>query len=313
MHEMKDNHINIVSTPLPTREGQGGGSSIIRLGKRNSLEVLREVDFGLYLDAGAVGDVLLPQRYVPKGTKVGDVIDVFLYLDAEERLVATTEQPLVEVGQFACLEVSWVNEFGAFLNWGLMKDLFCPFREQKMKMQQGRRYLIYCYIDPITYRIVASAKLEKFLSKEHPTYASGDEVEALVQQQTDLGMKVIVDGKYSGLLFQNEIFQPLHMGDRVRAYVKQVRPDDKIDLKLQRHFGKLRVTDFSAQLLAYLQRQPSGYCPLHDKSDAEDIYRTFGVSKKTFKRGVGDLYKQRLITIGDEGLQLTEEGRQISD
>ena len=285
----------------------------IRLGKRNRLEVLRAVDFGLYLDAGAVGDVLLPQRYVPEGTKVGDVVDVFLYLDGEERLVATTEQPLIEVGQFASLEVSWVNEFGAFLNWGLMKDLFCPFREQKMKMQQGRHYLVYCYIDPITYRIVASAKLEKFLSKDNPPYASGDEVEALVQQQTDLGLKVIVDGKYSGLLFQNEIFQPLHMGDRVRAYVKQVRPDGKIDLKLQRHFGKLRVTDFSAQLLAYLQRQPSGYCPLHDKSDAEDIYRTFGVSKKTFKRGVGDLYKQRLITIGDEGLQLTDEGRQISD
>ncbi|MCR4613562.1 MAG: GntR family transcriptional regulator [Bacteroidaceae bacterium] len=279
---------------------------MIRLGKRNSLTVLREVDFGLYLDAGEIGDVLLPRRYVPEGTKEGDVLDVFLYLDAEERLVATTEQPLVEVGQFACLEVSWVNEYGAFLNWGLMKDLFCPFREQKQKMQQGRKYLVYCYIDPITYRIVASAKIEKFLSKERPDYASGDEVEALIQQPTDLGLKAVVDGKYSGLLFHNEIFQPLHVGDRVTAYVKQVRPDGKIDLKLQRHFGKLRVTDFSAQLLDYLRRQPEGYCPLGDKSDADDIYRTFGVSKKTFKRGVGDLYKQRLITIGDDGLRLIE-------
>ena len=286
-------------------------SKMIRLGKRNRLQVLRAVDFGLYLDAGEIGDVLLPNRYVPEGAKEGDVLDVFLYLDGEERLVATTEQPLVEVGQFAYLEVSWVNEYGAFLNWGLMKDLFCPFREQKQKMKQGRKYLIYCYIDPITYRIVASAKIEKFLSKEMPPYASGDEVEALVQQPTEIGLKAIVDGRYSGLLFQNEVFQPLHAGDRVTAYVKQVRPDGKIDLKLQRHFGKLRITDFSAQLLDYLRRQPEGYCPLGDKSDADDIYSTFGVSKKTFKRGVGDLYKQRLITIGDDGLRLTEKGREM--
>lgn len=284
-------------------------SKMIRLGKRNRLQVVREVDFGLYLDAGEIGDVLLPSRYVPEGAKEGDVLDVFLYLDGEERLVATTEQPLVEVGQFACLEVSWVNEYGAFLNWGLMKDLFCPFREQKQKMKQGRKYLIYCYIDPITYRIVASAKVEKFLSKERPDYASGDEVEALVIQPTEIGLKAVVDGKYSGLLFRNEIFQPLHIGDRVTAYVKQVRDDGKIDLKLQRHFGKLRITDFSAQLLDYLRRQPEGYCPLGDKSDADDIYSTFGVSKKTFKRGVGDLYKQRLITIDDDGLRLTDKGR----
>ena len=307
-----DNDKQILSTPLLAREGQGGESPVIRLGKRNRLTVLRAVDFGLYLDAGEVGDVLLPQRYVPEGAKEGDVLDVFLYLDGEERLVATTEQPLVEVGQFALLEVSWVNEFGAFLNWGLMKDLFCPFREQRQKMQQGRKYLIYCYIDPVTYRIVASAKVDKFLSKERPAYSSGDEVEALIQQPTDIGLKAIVDGRFSGLLFRNEVFQPLHVGDRVRAFVKQVRPDGKIDLKLQRHFGKLRITDFSAQLLTFLQRQPPGYCPLGDKSDAEDIYNTFGVSKKTFKRGVGDLYKQRLVTIDDDGLRLTDKGRAAS-
>ena len=307
-----DNDQQILSTPLLAREGQGGESPVIRLGKRNRLTVLRAVDFGLYLDAGEVGDVLLPQRYVPEGAKEGDVLDVFLYLDGEERLVATTEQPLVEVGQFALLEVSWVNEFGAFLNWGLMKDLFCPFREQRQKMQQGRKYLIYCYIDPVTYRIVASAKVDKFLSKERPAYSSGDEVEALIQQPTDIGLKAIVDGRFSGLLFRNEVFQPLHVGERVRAFVKQVRPDGKIDLKLQRHFGKLRITEFSAQLLTFLQRQPQGYCPLGDKSDAEDIYNTFGVSKKTFKRGVGDLYKQRLVTIDDDGLRLTDKGRAAS-
>ena len=281
----------------------------IRLGRRNRLTVVRAVDFGLYLDAGEIGDVLLPQRYVTDDMQVGDVLDVFLYLDSEERLVATTDQPLVEVGEFACLQVSWVNEYGAFLDWGLMKDLFCPFREQKQKMQQGRRYLIYCYIDPITYRIVASAKVEKFLSKERPPYSGGDEVAALIQQPTELGLKAIFDGCYSGLLFHNEIFQPLRVGDRVRAWVKQVRPDGKIDLKLQQHFGHLRVTDFSAQLLGYLQQQPDGHCPLGDKSDADDIYRTFGVSKKTFKRGVGDLYKRHFLTIEPDGLHLTEQGR----
>jgi predicted RNA-binding protein (virulence factor B family) len=282
---------------------------MIRLGKRNRLEVLREVDFGMYLDAGEVGDVLLPKRYIPEGTKVGDIVDVFLYLDSEERLVATTEYPLVEVNEFAYLEVKWTNEYGAFLDWGLMKDLFCPFKEQKMRMIQGKKYLIYCYIDRITYRIVASAKLEKFLSKERPPYQSGDSVESIIQQKTDLGMKAIVDQRYSGLIFQNEIFQPLHTGDRVTAFVKQVREDGKIDLKLQKYFGKKRITDFSEQLLNYLQVQPDGFCPLHDKSDAEDIYNTFGVSKKTFKRGVGDLFKHHYITIEDNGVRLTDEGR----
>lgn len=280
---------------------------MIKLGKRNELEVLREVDFGMYLDAGEVGDVLLPKRYIPEGTKPGDMVDVFLYLDNEERLVATTEHPLVEVNEFAFLEVKWVNEFGAFLDWGLMKDLFCPFREQKQKMQQGRRYLVYCYIDPVTYRIVASAKLEKFLSDEQPPYQSGDEVQALIQQKTNLGLKAIVDGRFKGLLFDNEIFQPLHTGDRVTAFVKQVRPDGKIDLKLQRFFGKKRITTFSDQLLQYLKDSPGGFCPLHDKSEAEEIYNTFGVSKKTFKRGVGDLYKQHLITLEPEGIRLIHQ------
>ena len=282
---------------------------MIRLGKRNRLEVLREVDFGMYLNAGEVGDVLLPKRYIPQGTKVGDIVDVFLYLDNEERLVATTEYPLVEVNEFAYLEVKWTNEYGAFLDWGLMKDLFCPFKEQKMRMVQGKKYLIYCYIDRITYRIVASAKLEKFLSRKQPPYRSGDAVEVIIQQKTELGMKAIVDQRYSGLIFQNEIFQPLHTGDRLTAFVKQVREDGKIDLKLQKYFGKKRVTDFSEQLLNHLIVQHDGFCPLHDKSEAEDIYNTFGVSKKTFKRGVGDLYKHRYITIEDNGIRLTPEGR----
>jgi predicted RNA-binding protein (virulence factor B family) len=285
----------------------------IRLGKNNRLEILRSVEHGMYLDAGEVGDVLLPKRYIPADAQVGDFIDVFLYLDADERLIATTEQPLVQVGQFAFLDVKWTNEFGAFLDWGLMKDLFCPFREQRRKMEIGRSYLIYCYIDPKTYRIVASAKVDKFLSEDMPEYQSGDEVDIIIQQPTELGMKAIVDNRYSGMIFHNEIFQPLSVGQRLRAYVKQVRPDGKIDLKLQRHFGKLRVTDFSAQLLGYLRAQPAGFCPLHDKSDAQDIYETFGVSKKTFKRGVGDLLKHGFVTLPEDGgIQLTPEGMMAS-
>lgn len=280
----------------------------IQLGRRNQLEVLREVDFGLYLDGGEMGDILLPQRYVAEGTKVGDILDVFLYLDSEERLVATTQHPLVEVGQFAYLEVSWVNQYGAFLNWGLMKDLFCPFREQKMRMLQGNKYIIYCYVDEQTSRIVASAKVEKFLSKERPAYQPGDSVEALIQQKTDLGFKAIIDGRHSGLIYQNELFRELHTGDSVKAYVKQVRPDGKLDIALQQQ-GQQNVTDFARQLFQYIFESDEGFCPFHDKSDAEDIYAEFKVSKKTFKKAVGDLYKRHLITIEPDGLRLTFEGR----
>ena len=280
----------------------------IQLGRRNQLEVLREVDFGLYLDGGEMGDILLPQRYVAEGTKVGDILDVFLYLDSEERLVATTQHPLVEVGQFAYLEVSWVNQYGAFLNWGLMKDLFCPFREQKMRMLQGNKYIIYCYVDEQTSRIVASAKVEKFLSKERPAYQPGDCVEALIQQKTDLGFKAIIDGKHSGLIYQNELFRELHTGDSVKAYVKQVRPDGKLDIALQQQ-GQQNVTDFARQLFQYIFESDEGFCPFHDKSDAEDIYAEVKVSKKTFKKAVGDLYKRHLITIEPDGLRLTSEGR----
>ena len=280
----------------------------IRLGKRNQLTVLREVDFGVYLDGGDIGDVLLPKRYVPNECKVGDVVDVFLYLDSEERLIATTEHPLVEVGQFAYLEVKWINQFGAFLDWGLMKDLFCPFKEQKMRMQQGKKYVVYCYIDTLTSRIVASAKVEKFFSKEPPLYQVGDTVEVMIQQKTDLGFKVIVEGRYGGLIYQNELFRDIHTGDILSAYVKTIRPDGKLDITLQ-HQGMQHVVDFSEQLYLYLQKDENGFCPYHDKSPAEDIYSVFKVSKKTFKKAVGDLYKRNIIVLKPNGLYLTDQGK----
>ena len=271
------------------------------------MKVLRMVDFGAYLDAGDIGEILLPNRYVPEGCKVGDEVNVFVYLDSEERLVATTQKSLVEVNHFACLEVKWVNEHGAFLDWGLMKDLFCPFKEQKQKMQVGYKYVVYAYIDAVTYRIVASAKLEKFISNERPPYSKGDEVDIIVCQKTDLGFKVIVDEKFYGMLFDKDVFKPLRKGDRMKAYIKQVRPDDKIDVVLQNESGRELVEGFAERLLQELFASEGGCLPYHDKTDADEIYRAFGVSKKTFKRAVGDLYKRNLITLSDSGIELRKK------
>lgn len=276
----------------------------IKLGKFNQLEVVKKVDFGIYLDGGEEGEVLLPTRYVPEDCAVGDILNVFLYLDMEERLIATTLVPYVQVGEFAYLEVAWVNQYGAFLNWGLMKDLFVPFREQKMKMQVGRKYMIHAHLDDESFRIVASAKVERYLSKEKPEYAAGDEVDILVWQKTDLGFKAIIDNKYSGLLYENEIFTPLSAGMQLKAYVKQVREDGKVDLMLQKP-GFAKVGDFSKTLLDYLREQ-GGRIALTDKSPAEEIYEVFGVSKKTFKKGVGDLYKKRLISLQDDAIVLVK-------
>jgi len=274
----------------------------IELGKFNQLEVVKQVDFGMYLDGGEEGEILLPTRYVPEDCKVGDWLNVFLYLDNEERLIATTLTPLVQVGEFACLEVSWVNQFGAFLNWGLMKDLFVPFSEQKMKMQVGNKYVIHAYIDDESFRIVASAKVDRYLSKEKAPYQPGEEVNILIWQKTDLGFKAIIENMYSGLLYDSEIFQTLHTGDRLKAYIKQVREDGKIDLILQKP-GFEKVDDFSKTLYHYIADH-GGRIGLNDKSPAEEIYDVFGVSKKTFKKAVGDLYKKRLILLHEDGIEL---------
>lgn len=278
---------------------------MIELGHYNRLRVIKEVEFGLYLDGGDDGEILLPKRYVPEQVKPGDELEVFLYLDNEERLVATTQQPLVQVGEFACLEVAWVNQYGAFLHWGLMKDLFVPFSEQKMKMEVGKRYVIHAHLDDESFRIVASAKVERYLSKEKADFQPGQEVDILIWQKTDLGFKAIIENQYGGLLYEDEIFQPIHMGMKLKAYVKQVREDGKIDLMLQRP-GMAKVTDFSQTLLAYI-RQQGGSITLCDKTPAEEIYAAFGVSKKTFKKAVGDLYKKRLVRLLPDGIEYCGE------
>lgn len=277
---------------------------MIQLGKMNKMTVVKTVDFGVYLDGGEeAGEILLPTRYVPEGCQPGDEVEVFLYLDQEERLIATTLVPKVQVGQFAYLKVNWVNQFGAFLDWGLMKDLFVPFREQKMKMQQDRSYIVYVYIDEESYRIVGTAKVDRYLKHPEPgRYAPGDEVELLIQQKTDLGFKAIVDNQYTGLLYDNEVFRPLHTGNVVKGYIKNVREDGKIDLELQNQHGQASVLGFAQQLHEYLKAH-GGYTPLNDKSDSAEIYAEFGVSKKVFKRAVGDLYKHRIVTL-DDGITL---------
>lgn len=274
----------------------------IKLGEYNRLTIVKTVDFGLYLDGGDEGEILLPSRYVPKDYQIGDELDVFLYLDSEERLVATTEKPLAQVGDFAYLEVAWVNEYGAFLHWGPMKDLFCPFREQKMRMEIGESYVVFVHIDKESYRIVASAKVEHYLQKDFPPYVAGDEVDLLIWQKSDLGFKVIIDNRYQGLVYEDQVFKRIHTGDRMRGYISRVREDGKLDVTLQ-PTGYEQARVFSDTLLQYL-KDHGGVCDLGDKSDAEVIKRRFQVSKKTFKKAVGDLYRRRLITITEQGIRL---------
>ena len=284
----------------------------LQIGRTCQLKVNRQVEFGFYLDGGEqYGEVLLPNGEIRPDIDVhiGEPLEVFLYLDTQERIVATTHMPLAQVGDFAYLEVAWVNNFGAFLHWGPLKDLFVPFREQKMKMMKGHSYIVHVHLDPATYRIMASAKVEHFLSQDFPPYRTGDQVELLIWQKTDLGLKAIVDGRYGGLLYDTQMFRSLRTGDRVKGYISQVRPDGKLDLSLQCP-GQRGVEDFSAQLLRHLQMN-GGQTPLGDKSPAEEVYALFGVSKKVFKKAVGDLYRQRLIEISDTGIRLTPQGKSI--
>ena len=267
---------------------------MLRLGDYNTLRIVKIVDFGLYLDGGEEGEILLPQRYVTKDMHIGDKIEVFLYLDQEERPVATTERPYAKVGEFAYLEVAWVNQFGAFLKWGLMKDLFCPFREQKKRMEQGHSYIVYIKVDEDSYRLMATAKVDKYLTTP----------EDLTHGIPDLGFKAIVDNKYQGQIYENQIFRPLHSGDRLTGYIDHVRQDGKIDLTLQ-PTGRQHTLDFEEVLLRYLYEN-DGFCNLGDKSPAELIYDRFQVSKKAFKKAIGDLYKRRLIVIEEEGFRLVK-------
>jgi predicted RNA-binding protein (virulence factor B family) len=275
---------------------------MVNIGKYNTLEVVKQLDFGIYLDGGEKGEILMPKRYVPANCQIGDKIEVFIYLDSEDRLIATSDKPFATVGEFAFLKVKSVDKIGAFLDWGLMKDLLVPFREQKMKMIAGRKYLVYIYIDSESQRIAATAKIDKFLDNVPPAYEIGQEVDLIIDNETELGYNAIINQLHKGMLYHNELFEYLEPGMQMKGFIKKVREDDKIDLSLY-PIGYQRVEGVLQDVL-YRLKEAGGYLAVTDKTEAEAIYNTFGMSKKTFKKALGSLYKQRLIVIEENGIRL---------
>lgn len=272
------------------------------IGQFNTLNVIAIKDVGAYLDAGDLGEVLLPNRFVPENCQINSSITVFLYNDTADRLVATTEKALAQVGEFVSLKVVQVNKMGAFLDWGLPKDLLVPYNEQHSEMEVGKYYLVRVFLDQLTDRVVASSKLDKFVDIWPAEYKQGDKVKLIIGGKTDLGFKAIVNNLHWGLLYDNEIFQPLRIGKQVEGYIKQVRLDGRLDLMLSRGV-KNKVNDFADKLIQHLEKN-DGFSPLHDKSAPDLIQRTLGVSKKTFKATVGNLMKNGLLTIEKEGIRL---------
>ncbi len=276
---------------------------MLKLGQYNKLKVVKNVDFGLYLDGGDGVEILLPSRYVEGTAKLGDELEVFVYNDSEERLIATTEHPFATVGQFAYLQVVDVNPVGAFLDWGLpYKNILVPFREQNVRMQNGALYLVYIYVDETTNRIVASSKIEKFIGNKFPEYRHGEKVKILGYAHTPLGYKCIVDDLYHGMLYHNELYKPLELGVELVAYVKTVRDDGKIDLTLE-PYVTTRIPVLSDEILQRLH-DAGGRLDISDKSSPEEIKAMFHCSKKDFKKAIGALYKERSITLGDGFIRL---------
>lgn len=277
---------------------------MIKIGNYNILRIARFVDFGAYLADDDNNEVLLPSRYVPDDAAVGDEIEVFVYTDSEDRIVAVTDRPYAQVGEFAFLQVAEVNRFGAFLEWGVPKHLFVPFSEQRPRMQAGGIYPVYLYLDHITKRVVASAKLEKFLGNVIPEYRPGDKVTALVWQHTPIGYKVIVDNLFQGMIYDNEIFAPLELEQTVTALVKVVRDDGKIHLTLGDK-AAARVSDLAEDIIEKL-REHGGSIGISDSSSPDEIKAIFHCSKKDFKKAVGKLYKERRILLEDGGIHLSD-------
>ena len=269
------------------------------IGNYNILMINRFVDFGAYLIDKQGNEVLLPKRYLTGEEELDDEIEVFVYNDSENRPVATTERPFATIGQFCLMRVKAVNAIGAFLDWGLVaKDLLVPFREQRVRMQAGRSYIVYVYLDPSSKRIVASAKLDKFLDNTLPDYYHRQKVDALIVQQQEIGYRIIVDGKHWGMIYNNELYQPVNIGEHHMGFVKQVRDDGKIDVTLAK-IEKMRIDDVADDILQYLQAN-GGTMSLNDKSSPEEILRAFNCSKKDFKKALGLLYKQHKVTLGNE-------------
>ncbi len=275
---------------------------MIQIGRQYTLQIIEATEFGVYLDAENLGKILLPRKYVPPGRKVDDSVRVFLYLDSEDRPVATTRTPAAMLGEFAYLPVAEVNEVGAFLDWGLEKDLFVPFSEQHRPMESGRSYLVYITLDKYQGRLLASSKIDKFLDDDKPhTFRNGERVNLIIANSTDLGFKAIVNHTHWGMLYKNEVFQRLSFGQSISGFIKFVRPDGRLDLSLQSSYETL---DKHAETIRKYLEKHEGFAPVHDKSLPEEIADVFGMSKAAFKKSVGRLYKLGIIEIEKDGIRL---------
>lgn len=276
---------------------------MIKIGEYNKMKVLKSLDFGIYMDGGDGVEILMPKRYIPEGTDIGDEIDCFVYLDSEDRLLATTETPHTTVNHFAFLSVNSTNQVGAFLDWGVSKELLVPFREQKVPMESGRSYIIYVYLDEVSNRIAGSAKVNKFLDNVPPNYKHNQEVDLIIMKKTDIGYKVIIDERHSGIIYHNQIFKPVNVGDKVKGYIKEIRPDQKIDVLLQ-PMGYEKVVGSVESTILDMLADNDGFLPYTDKTDPDTIMGEFHCSKKNFKKALGALYKLRKVDILDNGIKL---------
>lgn len=275
---------------------------MIKLGEYNTLKILRETEPGLFLGDEEGTDILLPHKYKPEAYSLGDSLDVFVYLDHEERPIATTLEPFVKLNEFGYLHCASVTEVGAFLDWGLEKQLFVPFQEQARKMKQGSWYIVYMYLDEITNRLVASSKTDRFLDNKELTVSEFEKVDILVTHITDKGANVIINGKHKGLIYLEDIFEDIRTGDKLPAYIKKIRPDNKIDVVLQEPGYK--SIEPNAEYIRTELEAAGGFLPLHDKSAPEEIKNMLGMSKKSFKKAIGTLFKDRIIAIKDDGIEL---------
>lgn len=277
---------------------------MMEIGHYNTLKIARETKVGLFLTDGK-DDVLLPLKYLPKEYKIGDELIVFVYLDHEERPVATTLEPYILLDEFGLLRVNYVNNIGAFLDWGLEKDILVPFKEQARPMEKGKRYLVYAYMDQKTDRIVASSKTNQFLDNENLSVTVGDEVDLIISHITELGINVIINDIHKGLLYKDQVYDDIRTGDRMRGYIKNIRPDKKIDVSLQK-LGYENIEPNAEKILDEL-RASRGFLRLNDDSNPEDIKTVLKMSKKTFKKAIGSLYKDKLIEIKEDGIYLVKE------
>jgi len=279
---------------------------MLKLGEYNTLKVFRQTDNGVYLQDKEGNEVLLPNKFIPEELEMDQEMEVFLFTDGEDRYTATTQKPKIEANQFAYLEVVDVNDYGAFLDWGLEKHLLVPFSQQKDRMYVGESYLVCMYVDDVTDRLVGSSKVIKFFTDKEINLQAGQEVDLLIGPETDLGFKVIVNQTWPGLVYRNEVFKPIQLGDKTTGFVKQIREDGKLDIRLQRIGYYSAIPEQGQKIMRQLEEN-EGFLPLTDKSSPDDIRLRLQMSKKVFKKAVGGLYKAKMIRIGADGIYKSEE------